>query len=71
MNIQQKIKELREELTRHNYNYYILDQPTISDYEFDQLLNELIELEKAHPELYDENSPSQRVGGAITKNFPT
>lgn len=71
MDIQQRIQELREELTQHNYNYYILDQPTISDYEFDQKLKELIELEKAHPEFYDENSPSQRVGGSVNKNFPT
>jgi len=71
MDIHQKIIKLREELAQHNYNYYILDQPTISDYEFDQLLKELIELEKAHSEFYDENSPSQRVGGTITKDFPT
>lgn len=71
MDIQQKIQQLREELSRHNYNYYILDQPTISDFEFDQKLKELIELEKANPEFYDPNSPSQRVGGAVSKNFPT
>lgn len=71
MDIHQRIRQLREELIQHNYNYYILDQPTISDYEFDQKLKELIELEKEHPEFYDENSPSQRVGGAVTKNFPT
>lgn len=71
MDIQQKILSLREELNQHNYNYYILDQPTISDYEFDQKLKELIDLEKSYPEFFDENSPTQRVGGSISKNFPT
>lgn len=70
-NIQQKIEELREELHQHNYNYYILDEPSISDFEFDAKLKELQELEAAHPEYYDANSPSLRVGGGITKNFPT
>ena len=70
-NIQQKIEELREELHQHNYNYYILDEPSISDFEFDAKLKELQELETAHPEFYDANSPSLRVGGGVTKNFPT
>jgi len=70
-NIQQKIEVLREELHQHNYNYYILDEPSISDFEFDAKLRELQELETAHPEFYDANSPSLRVGGGITKNFPT
>lgn len=70
-NIQQKIEQLREELHQHNYNYYILDEPTISDFEFDNLLKELQDLELAHPEFYDANSPTLRVGGGITKNFPT
>lgn len=67
--IKQKIEALREELNQHNYNYYVLDNPLISDYEFDKLLEELIRLEKEHPEFHDPNSPSQRVGGEITKNF--
>ncbi|NAS30900.1 NAD-dependent DNA ligase LigA [Flavobacteriaceae bacterium R38] len=71
MNIQQKINTLREELRKHNHNYYVLDQPTISDYEFDMQLKELQELEAQHPEFHDPNSPSLRVGGAITKNFET
>ncbi len=71
MDIQTKINELREELNQHNYNYYILDNPVISDFEFDQKLKELQELEKNHPEFYDLNSPTLRVGGTITKNFPT
>lgn len=70
-NIQQKIEELRTELHQHNYNYYILDEATISDFEFDLKLKELQELEKYHPEFYDANSPTLRVGGEITKNFPT
>ncbi len=68
-NIQHKIEHLRKELDKHNYNYYVLDAPVISDYEFDKLLEELIALEKQHPEFYDANSPSQRVGGQVTKEF--
>ncbi|MBK5214102.1 MAG: NAD-dependent DNA ligase LigA [Flavobacteriaceae bacterium] len=71
MNIEQQINTLRNELREHNYNYYVLDTPTISDFEFDQKLNQLQELEKAHPEFYDANSPTLRVGGEITKNFET
>lgn len=67
----QKIKELRKELNRHNYLYYVLDNPEISDYEFDMMLKELQQLEAAHPEMYDPNSPSVRVGGAVTKKFET
>lgn len=70
MSIQQKIENLRKELHQHNYNYYILDQTTISDFEFDQKLKELQELEKSYPEFFDPNSPTMRVGGEITKNFP-
>ena len=71
MDIQNTIQNLREELNQHNYNYYVLDQPTISDYEFDLKLTQLQELERQHPEFFDESSPTQRVGGAITKNFET
>lgn len=71
MNIQEKIHALREELNQYNYNYYILDAPIISDFEFDQKLKELQDLEKEHPEFFDVNSPTQRVGGGVTKNFPT
>lgn len=70
-NIQQKIEKLREELHQHNYNYYILDEPTISDFEFDAALKELQDLEAQFPEFQDNNSPTLRVGGAVTKNFPT
>lgn len=71
MDILQKIQSLREELNQHNYNYYVLDTPTISDFEFDTKLKELQELEAKHPEYHDDNSPTMRVGGAITKNFAT
>ena len=71
MSIENKIQTLRDELNQHNYNYYVLDQPDISDYEFDIRLKELQQLEAEHPELYDANSPTQRVGGMITKNFET
>ena len=71
MNIQEKIQALREDINQHNYNYYILDSPSISDYDFDILLKELNDLEKQHPEYFDPNSPTQRVGGGVSKNFPT
>lgn len=71
MSIKNKIQQLRDELHQHNYNYYILDNATISDYEFDLKLKELQALEEQHPEFYDANSPTLRVGGAITKNFET
>ncbi len=71
MDIQQQIISLRNELNKHNHNYYVLDNPTISDYEFDIKLKQLQELEAQYPEFFDANSPSQRVGGQITKNFET
>ena len=71
MDIQTTIQSLRDELNQHNHNYYVLDKPTISDFEFDQLLKKLQDLETQHPEFFDENSPTQRVGGSITKNFNT
>jgi DNA ligase (NAD+) len=66
---EKKIKELSSQLTQHNHSYYVLDAPTISDFEFDKLLEELIALEKEFPEFLSPNSPSQRVGGTITKVF--
>ena len=71
MNTEEQINQLREELRRHNHNYYILDAPTISDYEFDMKLKELQALEDKYPEYYDANSPTLRVGGGVTKNFET
>ena len=71
MNVQDRIVFLRDELHQHNHNYYVLDKPTISDFEFDMLLNELIDLEKQNPQFYDANSPTQRVGGELIKSFDT
>lgn len=71
MSIEQQINQLREELRQHNYNYYVLDAATISDYEFDMKLKDLQALEEKHPEFYDANSPTLRVGGEVTKNFNT
>ena len=71
MTISDKINALRKELQQHNYQYYVLDQATISDFEFDMKLKELEKLEEEHPEFFDPNSPTQRVGGQITKNFQT
>ena len=69
--VQQQINSLREVLNRHNHEYYVLDNATISDYEFDIKLKELEALEEAYPEYYNANSPSQRVGGTVSKNFQT
>ena len=69
MTPEERISELREQLHQHNYNYYVLNNPTISDFEFDSLLRELQQLEEANPHLYDANSPTQRVGSDITKEF--
>ena len=66
-----RIKELTAQLNQHNYNYYILDNPTISDYEFDKLLEELTRLEQEYPQFAQPDSPTQRVGGEITKQFVT
>jgi DNA ligase (NAD+) len=71
MDIQNTIQNLREELNQHNHNYYVLDQPTISDLEFDVKLKQLQDLETQYPDFFDENSPTQRVGGTVTKNFAT
>ena len=67
--VQEKIESLRKAVSEHNYQYYVLAQPLISDYEFDMLLQELIQLEAKHPEYFDANSPTQKVGGAVNKNF--
>ncbi len=64
-----RIQQLREELNEHNYNYYVLSAPTITDYEFDRLMTELQDLERIHPEAFDSNSPTQRVGSDISKEF--
>ena len=69
MDIKEKIEELRAELHRHNYNYYVLNAPEISDKDFDDKMRELQDLEQAYPEYRDENSPTMRVGSDINKNF--
>ena len=66
-----RMRELAEQIEEHNYRYYVLDKPVISDYEFDKLLEELQKLEKQYPDLVLPDSPTQRVGGTITKIFPT
>ncbi|MDG1397837.1 MAG: NAD-dependent DNA ligase LigA [Polaribacter sp.] len=71
MTIQQKIQTLRDELNKHNYNYYVLDNATISDFDFDIKLKALEKLETENPTFFDVNSPTQRVGGTVTKNFET
>ena len=67
--IKSRIFELRKIINNHNHNYYDLDKNLISDFEYDKLLNELIKLESKHPEFYDENSPSNRVGGGLSDKF--
>lgn len=69
--IKKRIEELSSSLRQHNHNYYVLSAPVISDYDFDQLLKELEKLEAENPELAEENSPTKRVGGDITKKFDT
>ncbi len=69
MNPEDRIRQLREEINRHNHNYYVLNSPQISDKDFDMLLKELETLEKEHPELTDPDSPTQRVGSDLTKGF--
>ncbi|MGK0385576.1 MAG: DNA ligase (NAD+) [Patiriisocius sp.] len=71
MSFQEKITELRNQLRAHNHRYYVVDTPTISDYDFDMKLKELQVLEAKHPEFHDPNSPTLRVGGEVTKNFET
>lgn len=69
MDVKERIDRLRAELHRHNYNYYVLNTPEISDKEFDDLMRELQDLETAYPEYMDENSPTMRVGSDLNKNF--
>ena len=69
MDEKQRIEQLRQELHDHNHRYYVLNQPTIDDQEFDRLMRELQDLEAKHPELYDPNSPTQRVGSDLNQEF--
>ena len=68
-NVRERIEALRAEINHHTYLYYVQDAPEISDGAFDSLVHELRELEAAHPEFYDPNSPTQRVGGAVGDQF--
>src|SRR6476620_11408158 len=65
------IEDLRQQIREHEYRYYVLDQPIIPDFDFDQLMRELQQLEREHPELITPDSPTQRVGGEPAKEFPT
>ena len=69
--IRRRIEELREQLNRHNYKYYVENAPEISDFEFDALMHELLRLEREHPEYADPNSPTVRVGSDLTAEFET
>ena len=69
MTEKEQAERLRRELDQHNYNYYVLDSPTISDFEYDRMLRELENLEQAHPELRTPDSPTQRVGGKALDSF--
>ena len=69
MDEKERILQLRKELHEHNYRYYVLNQPTIGDMEFDMMMHELQDLEARHPEMADPTSPTQRVGSDISKEF--
>ena len=69
MTEQERISQLRQQLHEHNHRYYVQNQPIISDQEFDFMMHELQELESLHPEMYDANSPTMRVGSDVTKEF--
>src|SRR5436190_6543271 len=71
MSLKSQIESLREEIREHQHRYYVLSQPTISDYDFDQLLRQLEKLESENPELITPDSPTQRVGGIAESGFPT
>ena len=69
--VKERIESLRRTLEQHNYQYYVENNPTISDYEFDLMMRELQDLEAAHPEYDDPNSPTRRVGSDLTSEFRT
>ena len=71
MTEQEQILKLRQELHQHNYNYYVLNMPTISDKDFDMMMHQLQELEQLHPDMADPNSPTQRVGSDLNNEFIT
>ena len=65
MNVKERIDFLRKEIEDHNHSYYVLDTPVISDFEFDKLISELLQLEDENPQFYDKNSPTKKVGGKV------
>src|SRR5574344_3137336 len=69
MDEKERILQLRNELHQHNYNYYVLNAPVVSDFEFDSMMHELQDLEKKHPEMTDPTSPTMRVGSDLNKEF--
>src|SRR5437762_2839873 len=69
--VTEHLEELRQQIREHEYRYYVLDQPLITDFDFDQMMRELQQLEREHPELITPDSPTQRVGGEPAKEFPT
>ena len=71
MREKERIDFLRKELEDHNHLYYVLDSPKISDFEFDKLMSELINLEEENPQFHDENSPTKKVGGRVMDSFKT
>ena len=71
MNVHKKVLTLRNQIEDHNYRYYVLDDPIVSDYEYDQFLQELEQLEKLHPDLITPDSPTQRVGAPPLSKFET
>ena len=71
VSVKRRVQKLREELHQHDYRYYVLSEPSISDFEYDALMKELVDLEQQYPELMSPDSPTQRVGGEPTKEFPT
>ena len=65
----ERLNELKEKLNQYNYEYYVLDNPTVTDQEYDTLMDELIKIEQAHPEWLTSDSPTQRVGGQVLEGF--
>ena len=65
----ERLNELKEKLNQYNYEYYVLDNPTVTDQEYDALMDELIKIEQAHPEWLTSDSPTQRVGGQVLEGF--
>ena len=69
--MKERMERLTKEIEQHSYNYYVLDNPTITDFEYDRLIHELMELEKEYPQFKANNSPTERVGGKVLEGFET